>query len=96
MRWAVICTKDEAADALNQVIHDVADPEGVCIGKIRCDGGDEFKRKLQALAESLGIPIDNIPPYIPRSKLIAELDFGPIIGSTRSLLLRALHFPEKL
>ena len=39
MRWVVIVkTKDEAADALNQVIQDVTDPDGICIGKIRCDG----------------------------------------------------------
>ena len=32
MRWVIIIqTKDEAANALSQVIQDVADPEGICI-----------------------------------------------------------------
>ena len=43
----IIKTKDEAADALTQVIQDIADPEGICVGKIRCDGevnsGQGFK-----------------------------------------------------
>ena len=52
MRWVVIIkTKDEAVDALSQVIQDATDPEGICISKIRCDGGGEFRGRFQALAE---------------------------------------------
>ena len=48
MRWVVLIrTKDEAADALKQVVQDVADPEGICVGKIRCDGGGQFKGRFQ-------------------------------------------------
>ena len=58
MRWVVIIiTKDEAAEALSQVIQHVADPEDICIGKIKCDGEGEFRGRFEALAESLGIPI---------------------------------------
>ena len=32
-------TKDEDADALKQVIQDVAGPEGVCVSKITCNEG---------------------------------------------------------
>ena len=66
MRWVVIIkTKDEAVDALSQVIQDATDPEGICISKIRCDGGGEFRGRFQALTESLGIPIEANVPYIP-------------------------------
>ena len=52
MRWVVIIkTKDEVADPLSQVIQDVADLEGICIGKNRCDGGGELRGRFQALAE---------------------------------------------
>ena len=97
MRWVVIVkTKDEVADALRQVIQDVADPEGICIDKIRCDGGGKFRGRFQALAESLGIPIETNAPYLPQGNSIAERGFGTIIGVTRSLLLGAPHVPEKL
>ena len=86
MRWVVmIKTKDEAAGALSQVIQDVADLEGICIGKIRCDGGGEFRGRFQALAESLGIPIETNAPYIPQGNYIAERGFGII-------MLRAAYF----
>ena len=43
MRWAIpIKTKDEAVDALRLLVREVADPEGISIGTIRCDGGGEF------------------------------------------------------
>ena len=74
------------------MIKDVADPEGISIGKIRCDGGGEFRGRFQALAESLGIPIETNEPHIP----IVERGFGTIVGVTRSLLLRAPPLPEKL
>ena len=94
IRWVVIIkTKDEAADALKQVIQDVADPEGICTGRIRCDGGGEFERRFQALAESLGIPIETNATYIPQGNSIAERGFGAITGFTRSLLLEAPHLP---
>ena len=52
MRWVVTTkTKDAAAYALSQVIQHVADPEGICIGKMRCDGGDELRGRFEALAE---------------------------------------------
>ena len=86
MRWVVLIrTKDEAVDALKQVVEDIADPEGMCVGKIRCDGGGEFKGGIQALAESLGIPIEMNASYIPQGN-----------SFTRSLLLGAPHLLEKL
>ena len=78
------------------MIKDVADPEGISIGKIRCDGGGEFRGRFPALAESLGIPIETNAPYIPQGNSIAERGFGTIIGVTCSLLLGAPHLPEKL
>ena len=96
MRWVVLIrTKDEAADALKQVVQDVVDLEGTCIGKIRCDGGGEFEGRFQAPAEALVIPIETNAPYIPQGNPIAECGFGTIIGVTRSLLLGAPHLPEK-
>ena len=39
MRWGVpIKSKDEAAEALQTIVQDVADPEGLCIVKVNCDG----------------------------------------------------------
>ena len=65
MRWVVIIkTKDEAADVLSQVIRDVSYPERICIGKIRCDGGGEFRGRFEALVELLGFPIETNAPYI--------------------------------
>ena len=53
MRWVVsFKTQDEAAGALSQVIHDVADPEGIDMGKIRYDGGGQFRGRCQALCPS--------------------------------------------
>ena len=53
MRWVVSTKmKDEAADALNHVIKDVADVNGICIGKITWDGGGKCKGRFQALAQS--------------------------------------------
>ena len=54
MRWEVtIKIKDEAAEALQTVVQNVADPEGLCIVKVNCDGGAEFRGRFQALCESL-------------------------------------------
>jgi len=97
MRWVVIIkTKNEAADALSQVIQDGADPEGICIGKISCDGGGEFRGRFQALTESLRILIATNAPYIPQRNPIAARGFSTILGVTRSLLVGAPHPTEKL
>ena len=78
------------------MIQDVTDPEGICIGNIRWDGGGEFRGRFQTLAESLGIPIETNAPHIRQGNSIAERGFGTIIGVTRSLLLGAPHPPQKL
>ena len=97
MRWVLLIkTKDEASDALKQMVQDVADPQGSCVGKRRCDEGGDCKRRFQALAESLGIPIETSVRYIPHESPTAERGFGIIIGITRSLLLGASHLPETL
>ena len=97
MRWIyALKSKDEAVGALEEFIKDVADPEGLCIGRIRCDGGGEFKGRFFELAESLGIKVNTNAPYIPQGNAIAERGFGIIIGITRSLMLGATHMPDQL
>ena len=78
------------------MIKDVADPEGISIGKIRCDGGGEFRGRFQALTESLRILIATNAPYIPQRNPIAARGFSTILGVTRSLLVGAPHPTEKL
>lgn len=51
-------SKDEMAEVLQQVITQVADPEGINIGKIRCDGWREFEGRIFALAEPFRIKIE--------------------------------------
>ena len=97
MRWGVpIKSKDEAKEALQMVVQDVADPEGLCIVKINCDGGAEFRGRFQALCELLKIIIQTNVPYIPQGNAIAERGFGTIIGTARSFLLGAPHLPAQL
>ena len=67
----------------------------VCIGEINCDGGAEFKGRFQELCVSLGINIETNAPYIPEGNAIAERGFGTIMGTTRRLLLGALHLPGR-
>ena len=87
MRWVVIIkTKNEAADALSQVIQDIADPEGICIGKIRCDGEGEFRGSFQALAESYGIPNETNACICLEEILSQSVVLAP------SLVLRAAYF----
>ena len=96
-RWGVpIKSKDEAATALQTVVQDVADPEGICIVKVNCDSGAEFRGRFQALCESLGIILPANAPYIPQGNATAECGFGTIIGTARSLLLGAPHLPTQL
>lgn len=38
--------KDGVADALETLIKEVADPEGVCIGKMHCDGAVDFSKGI--------------------------------------------------
>ena len=80
MRWGVpIKSKDEAAKALQTVVQDVADPEGLCIVKVNCDGGATFRGRFEALCESLGIIIPTNAPYIPQGNAIAGRELGTII-----------------
>ena len=81
-----LVAKDEAADALSQVIQDVADPEGICIGKIRCDGEGEFRGSFQALAESYGIPNETNACICLEEILSQSVVLAP------SLVLRAAYF----
>ena len=97
MRWGVpIKTKDAPAEGLHAFVQEVADPAGLCIGKIQCDGGAEFKGRFQELCVSLGIIIETNTPYIPEGNAIAERGFGTIIGTARRLLLGAPHLPDRL
>ena len=97
MRWGVpIITKDETAEGLQALIQEVTDPEGLCIGKVHCDGGVELKGKFQALCESLGFIMETNAPYIPYGNANHERGFGTIIGTVRRLLLGAPHLPDRL
>lgn len=59
MRWVdLINTTYESASTLQQVITQVADPEGAILGKIRCDGGGEFGGRFLALAEVWGFKVE--------------------------------------
>lgn len=91
-----ITTKDETAEALQQLVQEEADPLGLNVGTVHCDGGGEFKGRFRALCVSLGIKIETSPPYSPEGNSIAERGFGSIFGTTRKLLLGAPHLPDKL
>ncbi|CAB1100998.1 unnamed protein product [Ectocarpus sp. CCAP 1310/34] len=91
-----IKTKDETAEALQSLIRDVADPLGQSIGTVHCDGGKEFKGTFLELCMSVGITVNNSPPYVPQGNAIAERGFGTIIGTTRKMLLGAPHLPGEL
>ena len=97
MRWGVpLKTKDQAVEGLQLLVRDVADPEGLCVGTVHCDGGGEFMGKFLSYCQSLGIKIETNPPHIPQGNAIAERGFGSIFGTTRKLLLGAPHLPDKL
>ena len=97
MSWGVpIKTKNATAEGLHALVQQVADPAGLCIGVIHCDGGAEFKGRFQELCVSLGIIIETNAPYIPEGNAIAERGFGTIMGTTRSLLWGAPHPPGRL
>ena len=97
MRWgAPIKTTAPAAEGLHALVQEVADPAGVCIGKIHCDGGAEFKERFQELCVSLGIIIETTAPYVLEGNPIAERGFGPIIGTVRRLVSEASHIPYRL
>ena len=97
MRRAIpMKTKDEAVDALRLLVREVADPEGISIGTIRCDGGGEFQGMFENLAKSLGIKVTTNAPYVPQGNAVAERSFGTVIGVARCLMLGAPHVPPKL
>ncbi|CAB1106814.1 unnamed protein product [Ectocarpus sp. CCAP 1310/34] len=91
-----IKTKAETAEALQSLIRDVADPLGQSIGTVHCDDGAEFKGRFLELCKSVGITVNNSPPYDPQGNAIAERGFGTIIGTTRKMLLGAPHLPGEL
>ncbi|CAB1110066.1 unnamed protein product [Ectocarpus sp. CCAP 1310/34] len=91
-----IKSKDAAAEALETVVKEEADPEGLCITTLHCDGGGEFKGRFAALAASLGIKIETNAPYMPQGNAVAERGFGTVAAITRRLLLGAPHLPESL
>ncbi|CAB1101815.1 unnamed protein product [Ectocarpus sp. CCAP 1310/34] len=97
MRWGIpLKTKDEVTDALETLIKEVADPEGICIGNIRCDGAADFKRTFLAMCRSFGIAVETSPPYVPQGNAVAERGFGTVIGAAHSLMLGAPHLPRQL
>ena len=71
-RGVPIKTKDESAQGRQALVQEVA---GLCVGKVHRDGGVEFKGRVQALCESLGIVIETNAPYIPQENAIAERGF---------------------
>ncbi|CAB1121517.1 unnamed protein product [Ectocarpus sp. CCAP 1310/34] len=89
-------TKDGVAESLQELIQNEADPLGICIGKVHCDGRADFKGRFQALCESMGIKVDDSPSYVPQGNAIAERGFGTIFGMARKLLLGAPHLPGHL
>ena len=96
MRWGVpLKTKDQAVEGIQLLVRDVADPEGLCVGTVHCDGGGEFMGKFLSYCQSLGIKIETNPPHIPQGNAIAERGYGSIFGTTRKLLLGAPHLPDK-
>ena len=96
MRWGFpIKSKDATAAGLH-LAQEVADPAGLCIGKLHCDGGAEFKGRFQELCVLLGIIIETNAPYIAEGNAIAERGFGTIMGTTCRLLLGAPHLPRRL
>ena len=58
-------TKYATAEGLHALVQEVANSAGLCIGKIHCDGGAEFKGRFQELCVSLGIIIETNAPSIP-------------------------------
>ncbi|CAB1098324.1 unnamed protein product [Ectocarpus sp. CCAP 1310/34] len=97
MRWGIpLKTNDEVPDALETLIKEVADPEGICIGKIHCDGAAYFKGRFLAMCRSFGIAVETSPPYVPQGNAIAERGFRTVIGAARSLMLGAPHLPRQL
>lgn len=73
------------------ITQDVADPEGICIDKIKCDGAAEMKGRFESLCMPFGIIIETNGPYIAQGNAIAERGFGTIVGAARSVLLRSPH-----
>lgn len=59
--------------------HEVADAEGLCMGRIRCDGGGQCGGRFAELACNLGSKIETRPPYTPQGNAIAERGFGTTI-----------------
>ncbi|CAB1097980.1 unnamed protein product [Ectocarpus sp. CCAP 1310/34] len=97
MRWGIpLKTKDEVTVALETLIKEVADAEGICIGKIHCDGAVDFKGRFLAMCRSIGIAVETSPPYVPQGNAVAERGFGTVIGAARSLMLGAPHLPRQL
>lgn len=96
-RWGVpFKRKDEAAEAPLMVIQDVAGPEGICIGRMKCDGAAEFKGRFQSLCQQFGITTEANALHIPQGNAIAERGFGYVIGAARSLFLESSHLPVEL
>ena len=50
----------------------VADPAGICIRKIPCDGRSEFKGSFQESCASLGIIIETNAPYASEGNAVAD------------------------
>lgn len=99
----IVKTKYEAVEALHQqVIKDVADSQGTCIGENRCDGGGEFDQRFMALGifGFFGVPIEMNTPRIPQNNAINRRGWfrhhHRLIGVARSLLLGAPQLPKTL
>lgn len=96
MRWvALFNTKYESPSALQQVITQVADPEGAILGKTRCAGGREFGGRFLVLSEVSGVKVETNASYTPPGTGIAERGFGTTIGVAPSLLVGARHHPDQ-
>lgn len=83
--WIVLMeNKDMVTEALQHIVKEMADLEGLFMGRIRCNGVREFKGHFAELAPSLCTKMEASPHYVPQENSIAERGFGTIIGITRS------------
>lgn len=91
----MIETKDSAAEALQHGIQDVDDPEAICIGKIRCDGGLELQEDLKHWQNHVELP-SKLTPLAPLKETpLLSVVLTPLLVSPASYFWELLTFPRK-
>lgn len=93
MRWGIpIEAKDRVAEALQMVIRDVTNSEGVCNGTSALRRrGSNYWGGSKSCASRTELPSKPTPYTSLKGNVVAERGFGTIIGAARSLLLGAPH-----